>query len=184
MKKILGALQDLLANQHSQSSHNVELGWIGCASQLVYPALYHRWGVKNDLAYVLQFFSLISDGLGGVKHDRLRLYQLFRNISNYTISLNSDGTNAIAGKRKNAGHVLYSYFCIWLANFIAKICGEVNFMQQTIQPNFLLFDFTANAACYVCCKLILTFVQFLQFYVISKNEAATWRMSYFNIRIL
>ena len=34
-------------------------------------------------------------------------------------------------------------------------------MQQTIQPNFLLFDFTANAACYVCCKLSLTFVQFL-----------------------
>ena len=27
-------------------------------------ALYHKWDVKN--AYVLQFFSLISDGLGGV----------------------------------------------------------------------------------------------------------------------
>ncbi len=30
-------------------------------------ALYHKWDVKNDFAYVLQFFSLISDGLGGVK---------------------------------------------------------------------------------------------------------------------
>ena len=30
-------------------------------------ALYHKWDVKNDLAYVLQFFSLISDGLSGVQ---------------------------------------------------------------------------------------------------------------------
>ena len=29
-------------------------------------ALYHKWDVKNDFAYVFQFFSLISDGLGGV----------------------------------------------------------------------------------------------------------------------
>ena len=29
-------------------------------------ALYHKWDVKNSFAYVLQFFSLISDGLGGV----------------------------------------------------------------------------------------------------------------------
>ena len=29
-------------------------------------ALYHKWDVKNDFAYVLQFFSLISDGLDGV----------------------------------------------------------------------------------------------------------------------
>jgi hypothetical protein len=28
--------------------------------------LYHKWDVKNDLPYVLQFFSLISDGLGSV----------------------------------------------------------------------------------------------------------------------
>ena len=27
-------------------------------------ALYHKWDVKNDFAYVLKFFSLISDGLG------------------------------------------------------------------------------------------------------------------------
>ena len=30
-------------------------------------ALYHKWDVKNDFPYVLQFFSLISDGLGGVR---------------------------------------------------------------------------------------------------------------------
>ena len=30
-------------------------------------ALYHKWDVKNDFAYVLQFFSLISDGLGSVR---------------------------------------------------------------------------------------------------------------------
>ena len=29
-------------------------------------ALYHKWDVKNDFSYVLQFFSLISDGLSGV----------------------------------------------------------------------------------------------------------------------
>ena len=30
-------------------------------------ALYHLWDVKNDFAYVLQFFSLISYSLGSVK---------------------------------------------------------------------------------------------------------------------
>ena len=30
-------------------------------------ALYRKWDVKNDFAYVLQFISLISDGLGGVQ---------------------------------------------------------------------------------------------------------------------
>ena len=29
-------------------------------------ALYCKWNVKNDFAYVLQFFSLIFDSLGGV----------------------------------------------------------------------------------------------------------------------
>ena len=29
-------------------------------------ALYHKWAVKNDFAYVLQFFSIISDVLVGV----------------------------------------------------------------------------------------------------------------------
>ena len=29
-------------------------------------ALYHEWDVKNDFAYVLQFFSLISDSLVSV----------------------------------------------------------------------------------------------------------------------
>ena len=28
--------------------------------------LYHKWDVKNEFAYVLQFFSLISDNLGSV----------------------------------------------------------------------------------------------------------------------
>ena len=33
-------------------------------------AVYHKWDVKNDFAYVLQFFSLISDSLGGVYTQR------------------------------------------------------------------------------------------------------------------
>ena len=41
-------------------------------------ALYHEWDVKNGYAYVLTFFSLISDGLGGVSSDspslKLSLY--------------------------------------------------------------------------------------------------------------
>ena len=31
-------------------------------------ALYHKWDVKNDFAYVVQFFPLISDRLGSVTH--------------------------------------------------------------------------------------------------------------------
>ena len=68
--------------------------WIGCASYLVYPkgppgflfhtfsmALYHKWDVKNDFAYVLQFFSIISDGLGGVTYIRPLLISWFRAIA-------------------------------------------------------------------------------------------------------
>ena len=41
--------------------------------------LYHnKWDVKNGLAYGLTFFSLISDGLGGVKKfPRANFYKLF-----------------------------------------------------------------------------------------------------------
>ena len=43
-------------------------GWIGSHNFLhtFTMALYHKWDVKNGFAYVLQFFSLISNGLGGV----------------------------------------------------------------------------------------------------------------------
>ena len=37
-------------------------------------ALYHKWDVKNDCAYVLQFFSLISDSLDSVRDDRPAMY--------------------------------------------------------------------------------------------------------------
>ena len=33
--------------------------------------LYHKWDVKNDFAYVLQFFLLISDSLGSVTYNSL-----------------------------------------------------------------------------------------------------------------
>ena len=33
-------------------------------------ALYNKWSVKNNFAFVLQIFSLISDGLGGVTRHR------------------------------------------------------------------------------------------------------------------
>ena len=49
-------------------------------------ALYHKWDIKNGFAYVLQFFSLISDGLGGVIEDQPVLF-LFTSagISNLTV---------------------------------------------------------------------------------------------------
>ena len=31
-------------------------------------ALCHKWDVENDFAYMLQFLSLISDGLGDVEN--------------------------------------------------------------------------------------------------------------------
>ena len=82
MKKILAALQDLPANQHSQFSHNL-WNWAGLAelgsSQILKlkgsqdflhtfsVALYDKWDVKNGFAYALTLFLLISDGLGSVK---------------------------------------------------------------------------------------------------------------------
>ena len=36
------------------------------------------WDVKNGFAYVLQFFSLISDGLGGVYGAQTGLNQLIK----------------------------------------------------------------------------------------------------------
>ena len=40
-------------------------------------ALYHEWDVKNDFAYVLKFFSFISESLGSVygpSHVVLKVY--------------------------------------------------------------------------------------------------------------
>ena len=45
-------------NKHGKGSHN----FLHTFSM----ALYHKWDVKNGFAYVLQFFSLIFDSLGGV----------------------------------------------------------------------------------------------------------------------
>ena len=79
MKKILGAVLDLPANQHSQSSPILQImaesiGWqiLKGSQDLLHTfsiALYYKWNVKNDFPYVLQFFSLISVGLGGVKRE-------------------------------------------------------------------------------------------------------------------
>ena len=40
-------------------------------------ALCHKWDVKNDFAYVLQFFSLISDVLGSVAREETDKLQGF-----------------------------------------------------------------------------------------------------------
>ena len=40
-------------------------------------ALYHKWNVKNGFAYVLQFFSLISESLGGVGFTALIVVQKY-----------------------------------------------------------------------------------------------------------
>ena len=38
--------------------------------------LYHKWDVKNDFAYMLQFFSLIFDGLGSVNRSKISQFSL------------------------------------------------------------------------------------------------------------
>ena len=53
-------------------------------------ALCHIWDVKNDFAYVLQFFSLISDGLGiliyisGLKSDRV-IATIYNDTDEFTV---------------------------------------------------------------------------------------------------
>ena len=75
MKKIVEALLDLPANQHSQSSImaglTVLVSWQILKGSLNFlytftMALFHKWGVKTGFTFALQFFMLISDGLGGV----------------------------------------------------------------------------------------------------------------------
>ena len=94
MKKIMGALQDLPANQHSQSSPipqiKTELAVLGSWQILkgsqdflhtFSMALYHKWDVKNGFTYVLHFFSLISDSPGGVAtYMHVPLIMFFTNI--------------------------------------------------------------------------------------------------------
>ena len=83
-KKIAGALKDLLANQHSQSGHNL-VNQAGLAVKVCWQilkgshgflhtlemALCHKWGVKTGFTFALQYFMLISDGLGGVQHSSI-----------------------------------------------------------------------------------------------------------------
>ena len=38
--------------------------------------MYHKWGVKTGFTFALQFFMLISDGLGGVTYDNHRIFLL------------------------------------------------------------------------------------------------------------
>jgi len=42
-------------------------------------ALYHKWDVKNGFAFVLQFFSLISDGLSGVALENFEIVKFMSN---------------------------------------------------------------------------------------------------------
>ena len=79
MKKILGAIQHLSANQHSQFSPipqimtelAVLVSWqiLNGSQDFLHTfsiTLYHKWVVKNVISFALQFFLLISDNLGGV----------------------------------------------------------------------------------------------------------------------
>ena len=79
MNKTLGALYDPPASWHSESSPisqsmaglAVLISWLILKGSYDFihtfsMALYHKQDVKNDFAFVLQFFSVISDSLGGV----------------------------------------------------------------------------------------------------------------------
>ena len=51
-------------------------------------ALYHKWDVKNGFAYVLTFFSLISDILGSVNRKNTRIsYTMQETAQHYTLFL-------------------------------------------------------------------------------------------------
>ena len=48
-------------------------------------ALYHKWDIKNAFAYVLQFFSLIFDNLGGVQRVAMVFYCLIIRMILYIV---------------------------------------------------------------------------------------------------
>jgi hypothetical protein len=53
-------------------------------------ALSHKWDINNGFIFVLQFFSLIFDGLGGVKSDikscwSVEVLQSSENVKNPTV---------------------------------------------------------------------------------------------------
>ena len=50
-------------------------------------AFYHKWDVKNGLAYVLQFFSLISVGLGGVNELDCIVLLIYFELNQCTVSI-------------------------------------------------------------------------------------------------
>ena len=51
-------------------------------------ALYHKWDVKKGFFYVLQFFSLISDGIGGVGYEKLQ-FLMFRKMRGHFLHSNT-----------------------------------------------------------------------------------------------
>ena len=69
-------------------------------------ALYHKWGVKNDFTFVLQFFLLISDSLGCVKSLLSNLYTVVskqdsrseEDDANYFALANNNNINNITMK--------------------------------------------------------------------------------------
>ena len=44
-------------------------------------ALYPEWGVKTGFTFALQFFMLISDGLGGERYEKSELLLIFMKIA-------------------------------------------------------------------------------------------------------
>ena len=70
-------------------------------------ALYHKWDVKDDFAYVLTLFSLISDSLGSVLSEinlfQFILSQIFIIERFFTIwGLKQSNPNLIIWKRRSS----------------------------------------------------------------------------------
>ena len=76
-------------------------------------ALHHKWNVKNGFAYVLQFFSLISDGLGGVES----LSQVLQ-----------------TRQGRSAVYVVASIFCCWFCSFPDKWKDIVHYCPNCKVP--------------------------------------------------
>ena len=62
-------------------------------------ALFHKWDVKNGFAFVLHFFSLISDGLGGVRGDGESILSIYLYITTFIFGMLKIGIIFIANSK-------------------------------------------------------------------------------------
>ena len=95
-------------------------------------ASYQKWDVKNGFPFVLQFFSLISDGLGGVKRDiwNVSAKSLFVNKQKFKSNLHN-----VCLIRKGLDES-FELPCLFLVKCAAsQILNELPKQRNTKEPN-------------------------------------------------